>query len=264
MSIGFIGLGNMASAIIGGMLKKKLVLPEEIFGADKMEAAGRKAKEEYGINVLSSNTEVAAVSDVLFLAVKPIFLPEVIEEIKDEIKENTVVVSIVAGKTMEYIEKLFERKIKLVRCMPNTPALVLEGCTAYTQGEQVSDAEIVYVKKLLEAFGKAYEVPERMMDAVVGVSGSSPAYVFVFIEAMADAAVLAGMPRKQAYEMAAQAVLGSARLVLETGKHPAELKDMVCSPGGTTIEAVKVLEEMGFRAAVMDAMDACIEKSKNL
>ncbi|MBQ9134465.1 MAG: pyrroline-5-carboxylate reductase [Lachnospiraceae bacterium] len=264
MAIGFIGLGNMASAIIGGMLKKKMVQAQDIYGADKMAVAGEKAKEAYGISVLQSNKEVAAVCDVLFLAVKPIFLPEVIAEIKDSIKEDTVIVSIVAGKSMEYIQNLFGRKIKLVRCMPNTPALVLEGCTAYTQGELVSDAEIVYVKKLLEAFGKAYEVPEHMMDAVVGVSGSSPAYVFMFIEAMADAAVLAGMPRKQAYEMAAQAVLGSAKLVLETGKHPAELKDMVCSPGGTTIEAVKVLEEMGFRAAVMDAMDACIEKSKNL
>ena len=162
------------------------------------------------------------------------------------------------------IEEKFGKKIKLVRCMPNTPALVLEGCSALVQGELVSDGEFEQVKKLFSAFGTVHEVPERMMDAVVGVSGSSPAYVFMFIEAMADAAVCAGMPREQAYKMAAQAVLGSAKMVLETGKHPAELKDMVCSPGGTTIEAVKVLEELGMRAAVMDAMDACIEKSKNL
>lgn len=264
MAIGFIGLGNMASAIMGGMLKQKIAKPEEVLGADKAAAAGEKVKTLYGIRVLESNIGVAENSDVLFLAVKPVFLPEVIAEIKDSVKDSTVVVSIVAGKTMQYIENLFGKKIKLVRCMPNTPALVLEGCTAYTQGELVSDGEMMYVKSLLEAFGKAYEVEEHMMDAVVGVSGSSPAYVFMFIEAMADAAVLAGMPRKQAYEMAAQAVAGSARLVLETGKHPGELKDMVCSPGGTSIEAVKVLEEMGFRAAVMDAMEACIEKSKNL
>ncbi len=264
MKIGFIGLGNMASAIIGGMLKQKMVTPAEICGADKVQEAAYKCRETFDIVTMADNKEVAAASEILFLAVKPVFLPEVIAEIKDTVKEGTVIVSIVAGKTMDYIYNLFGRKVKLVRCMPNTPALVLEGCTAYTQGELVSDAEIVYVKKLLEAFGKAYEVPEHMMDAVVAVSGSSPAYVFMFIEAMADAAVLAGMPRKQAYEMAAQAVLGSAKMVLETGRHPAELKDMVCSPGGTTIEAVRVLEEMGFRASVMDAMDACVEKSRNL
>ena len=132
------------------------------------------------------------------------------------------------------------------------------------QGELVSDGEMEYVKELLKAFGTVSEVQEKMIDIVVGISGSSPAYVFMFIESMADAAVLAGMPRKQAYEMSAQAVLGSAKLLLETGKHPGELKDMVCSPAGTTIEAVKVLEEMGFRATVIDAVDACIEKSRNM
>ena len=154
--------------------------------------------------------------------------------------------------------------LKFVRCMPNTPALVGEGCTGVCAGEDVEAGELQQIITLLEAFGKAYVVPERLMDVVVGVSGSSPAYVFLFIEAMADEAVAAGMPRRQAYDFAAQAVLGSAKMVLETGKHPGELKDMVCSPGGTTIEAVKVLEEKGFRAAVMDAMEACIEKSSKL
>ncbi|MDE6925318.1 MAG: pyrroline-5-carboxylate reductase, partial [Acetatifactor sp.] len=148
--------------------------------------------------------------------------------------------------------------------MPNTPALVLEGCTGVCAGEEVPREDLNRVVKLMESFGRASVVPERLMDVVVGVSGSSPAYVFLFIEAMADEAVAAGMPRKQAYEFAAQAVLGSARMVLETGKHPGELKDMVCSPGGTTIQAVKVLEEKGMRAAVMDAMEACIEKSKSM
>ena len=249
--IGFIGLGNMASAIIGGLLKKKLVLSNEILGTDKLPEAVERCKKEYGIETASTNTEVASKADVLFLAVKPQFFPEVIAEIKDAVREDTVVVSIAAGKTMASIEELFGRKIKLVRCMPNTPALVLEG-------------EMEYVKELLKAFGTVSEVQEKMIDIVVGISGSSPAYVFMFIESMADAAVLAGMPRKQAYEMSAQAVLGSAKLLLETGKHPGELKDMVCSPAGTTIEAVKVLEEMGFRATVIDAVDACIEKSRNM
>ena len=165
---------------------------------------------------------------------------------------------------MDYIETQFGRPLKLVRCMPNVPALVGEGITSVSRNERVSDEEMKQAMDLLSGMGKTSEIPERLIDAVVGVSGSSPAYVFLFIEAMADGAVAAGMPRSQADEFAAQAVLGSARMVLETGRHPGELKDMVCSPGGTTIQAVKVLEEKGFRAAVMDAMEACIEKSKNL
>ena len=168
-------------------------------------------------------------------------------------------------EALTYLKEAFGRpELKLIRCMPNTPALVLEGCTGVCAEENVTEEDMEQVLALLRSFGIASVVPERLMDVVVGVSGSSPAYVFMFIEAMADEAVAAGMPRKQAYEFAAQSVLGSARMVLETGRHPGELKDMVCSPGGTTIQAVKVLEEKGMRAAVMDAMDACIEKSKSM
>lgn len=264
MKIGFIGLGNMASAIIGGILNKQILKPEDIVGADKFPEAAQKAKDRYGIGICESNSEVVTRADILFLAVKPVYLAEVIAQIKDSVTENTVLVSIVAGKTVAWIEKEFGKTIKLVRCMPNTPALVGEGCTAMCSNAQVTKREEEEVLRLLQAFGKADKISESLMDAVVGVSGSAPAYVFLFIEAMADAAVLAGMPRKQAYEFAAQAVLGSAKMVLETGKHPGELKDMVCSPAGTTIEAVKVLEEMGMRAAVMNAVEACVEKSKNL
>ncbi len=264
MKIGFIGLGNMATAIIGGVLNKGLVEAQDICGADKATIMCQKAQDKFGMEICVGNPAVAASADVLFLAVKPIFLPDVLEEISGSLKENTVIVSIVAGKTIAFMEKYLGSDKKIVRCMPNTPALVNEGCTGVCANANVNSEEMVRVLALLNSFGIAQEVPERLMDAVVGVSGSSPAYVFLFIEAMADAAVLAGMPRQQAYEFAAQAVLGSAKMVLETGKHPGELKDMVCSPGGTTIEAVKVLEEKGFRAAVMDAMEACIEKSKNL
>ena len=264
LKIGFIGLGNMAGAMIGGMLKRKLVEPDEIIGSAKTQATLKRSRETYGIEVSDDNAVVAAAADILFLAVKPVFFSEVIAEIKAAVRPQTIVISIAAGKTMAWIEAAFGREIKLIRCMPNTPALVLEGCTAFVRGGLVSDAEMEAAERLLSAFGTVWEVPERMMDAVVGVSGSSPAYVFMFIEAMADAAVLAGLPRKQAYAMAAQSVLGSAKMVLETGMHPAELKDMVCSPGGTTIEAVKALEEGGMRAAVMDAMEACIEKSRSL
>ena len=148
--------------------------------------------------------------------------------------------------------------------MPNTPALVGEGMTGATPNEFVTEAELKYVCEILSGFSKVEVISEKLMDTVVAVSGSSPAYVFMFIEAMADEAVAEGMPRALAYEFAAQAVLGSAKMVLETGKHPGELKDMVCSPAGTTIQAVKVLEETGFRASVMDAVEACIEKSRSM
>lgn len=265
MKIGFIGLGNMATAMIGGILGKGIVSKEDILGSAKTSATTERVKKEYGIEICSNNAQVAEKSNILFLAVKPIFFPEVISEIKDKVSADTIIVSIAAGRDIKSISDSFGREdLKIVRCMPNTPALVLEGCTGVCSNENVTDEELDKVLTLLRAFGVASVVSERLMDVVVGVSGSSPAYVFMFIEAMADGAVAAGMPRKQAYEFAAQAVYGSAKMVLETGKHPGELKDMVCSPGGTTIQAVKVLEEKGMRSAVMNAMDACIEKSKNM
>lgn len=265
MKIGFIGLGNMATAIIGGILKKELASPAEICGADKYEAACEKARKSFGIETYTDNCEVVKQADLLVLAVKPVFFPEVLKEIREMLRPETVVTSIAAGKTITYIEEgLQNPAAKIVRCMPNTPALVGEGCTGVCANKNVSEEEMQMVLNLMNSFGVAEVVPENLMDTVVGVSGSSPAYVFMFIEAMADAAVAEGMPRKQAYHFAAQAVLGSAKMVLETGMHPGELKDMVCSPGGTTIQAVKVLEEKGMRGAVMDAVEACIEKSRQL
>ena len=264
MKIGFIGLGNMASAIIGGILSKGMAKPEDLTGFDKLEAARSRAEEKFGIKTALDNGQVVAESDILFLAVKPQFFPEVLGEIKDLVKRETLVVSIAAGKTVAYLEEGLSSGHKIIRCMPNTPAWVGEGCPGVGWNDQVTEEELEQVLKLLNSFGKAYQVSESMMDAVVAVSGSSPAYVFMLIEAMADGAVKAGMPREKAYEFAAQAVLGSAKMVLKTGKHPAELKDMVCSPAGTTIEAVRVLEEKGFRAAVIDAMDACVERNRQL
>lgn len=264
MKIGFIGLGNMASAMIGGILGKGLYTKKDIIGSDKLQATADLAKEKFGILTCADNKTVVKEADIIVFAVKPIFLPEVIEEIKEEVSMDKLIISIVAGKSIAWIEEAFAKQLRLVRCMPNTPAFVGEGCTAICLNKTASAKDEAAALAVMNSFGKASVVSEHIMDAVVGVSGSSPAYVFMFIEAMADAAVLAGMPRAQAYEFAAQSVLGSAKMVLETGKHPAELKDMVCSPGGTTIEAVKVLEEKGFRAAVMDAIDACVNKSKNL
>ena len=262
--IGFIGLGNMAKAMIGGMLDKQIVKRDELIGTAKTEATREAVRDAYGIGIRNTNAEIAKEADVLILSVKPQFLQEVIGEIRSEMSINTLVISIVAGKTMQWIEDAFGRKIKLVRCMPNTPAMVGAGCTGVCVNDRITQEDVDYSIKLMESFGIARLVPEHLMDAVGAVSGSSPAFVFMFIEAMADAAVAAGMPRAQAYEFAAQAVYGSAKLVLESGKHPGELKDMVCSPGGTTIQGVRLLEEKGLRGAVIDALTATVEQSKRL
>jgi pyrroline-5-carboxylate reductase len=264
MKIGFIGLGNMAQAMIGGMLQKNIVQPADIIGSARTQKTLDAVHDKFGIQVYASNAAVAKEAGVLILAVKPQVLREVIDVIKDSVSPDTLVISIAAGKTLAWLTEAFGREIKLVRCMPNTPALVGEGCTGVCAGAKVSQEETDYSIKLMESFGRASLVPEHLMDAVGAVSGSSPAYVFMFIEAMADAAVAAGMPRTQSYEFAAQAVYGSAKLVLESGRHPGELKDMVCSPGGTTIEGVRVLEEKGMRGAVMDALLACVEKSRTM
>ncbi len=264
MKIGFIGLGNMANAMIGGMITKGVAKPEEILGCAKTDATRKAVKEKYGICILEDNAAVAAQADILILAVKPQMFGEVLPQLKESVREDAIILSIAAGKTMAQIQEAFGGNVKVVRCMPNTPAMVGAGCSGVCRNELVSDEEMEQCMMLLQSFGIAQEVPEKLIDAVGGVSGSSPAFVFMFIEALADGAVKAGMPRSQAYCFAAQAVYGSAKLMLETGKHPAELKDMVCSPGGTTIEGVQKLEEMGLRSAVMSAIEACVEKSKKM
>lgn len=264
MKIGFIGLGNMAKAMIGGLLQNHIVKPEELIGSCATQKTADAVKVQFSMEACLDNSRVAKEADVLFLAVKPQFFPQVIAQIREDVPENKLVISIAAGKTIAYIEEEFGHPVKLARAMPNTPAFVLEGCTGVCFHESVTGEEKELVLKLLRAFGRADEVPERLMDTVGAVSGSSPAYAFMLMEAMADAAVEGGMPRKQAYEFAAQAVLGSAKLLLESGKHPGELKDMVCSPGGTTIEGVRILEDHHFRGTIMEALKACIDKSKKL
>nr|WP_317282792.1 pyrroline-5-carboxylate reductase [uncultured Sellimonas sp.] len=264
MKLGFIGCGNMAGAIMGGIIKKGIFKPEEIIGADVFAPTREKAQATYGINITESNLEVVEKSEVIVLAVKPQFYEAVITEIKDKVTDEKIVITIAPGKTLAWLEEKFGKAVKIVRTMPNTPAMVMEGMTAASPNKYLSEEEVKYACTLLESFGKVEVIPERLMDAVVGVSGSSPAYVFMFIEAMADAAVSDGMPRPQAYKFAAQAVLGSAKMVLETGKHPGELKDMVCSPAGTTIEAVRVLEGTGFRSSVIEAMKACTDIAKGM
>jgi pyrroline-5-carboxylate reductase len=262
--IGFIGSGNMAQAIIGGIVNSNMVSRENIMASNSGERNLNITKEKYNILTTHDNKEVANFADILILAVKPHIYPMVIEEVKDCVKSNALIVTIAAGVTIGFMEKSFGRDIKVIRTMPNTPALVAEGMTAICSNDRVTKEEQEEVISLFNSFGKTEVIEERLMDAIPAVSGSSPAYVYMFIEALADGAVRDGIPRPKAYKLAAQAVLGAAKMVLETGIHPGVLKDNVCSPGGTTIEAVYTLEKNNFRGTVIDAMKACTEKTKEM
>lgn len=262
--IGFIGAGNMAGAIIGGIIKSNLVESQNVIASAKTMTNLNKLKDEYNINVTLDAREVVKNSDIVFMAVKPNIFDGVLESVKDLIGDEKIVVSIAAGKSISSMENIIGDDKKIIRTMPNTPALVNEGMSALCPNKNIEDEELKIVKGIFDSFGKSEVVGEYLIDSVIGVSGSSPAYVFMFIEAMADAAVEQGMPRAQAYKFAAQAVMGSAKMVLETGKHPGELKDMVCSPAGTTIKAVRVLEKEGLRSAVIEAMDACADAAKGM
>lgn len=260
--IGFIGCGNMARAMIGGIIKSNIFKSSQIIASDTNETAVLNAGKDIMIDTTTDNKTVVRESEVVVLSIKPMYYAQVIAEITPYVTPDQIIVTIAPGQTLAKVGGAFGKDVKIVRTMPNTPALVCEGITGVCCNDKVSEKELEYICSILQGFGRTEVVPEHLMDVVVSVSGSSPAYVFMFIEAMADAAVADGMPRDKAYRFAAQAVLGSAKMVLETGKHPGELKDMVCSPAGTTIEAVRVLEEKGFRSAVFEAMKACTKKAK--
>ena len=263
--LGFIGAGNMASAMMKGIMESGLLTPEDIIMSDVNPVQLEKIHSGHGVSVTTDNKVVIAQAETVVLAVKPQYYTTVIQEIGAAVRPEQLIITIAPGQTLDSLAQRFgSDTVKIIRTMPNTPAMVGAGITAVTPNGNVTPDELAYVRRLLGGFGLTEVVPESLMDAVVSVSGSSPAYVFLFIEAMADAAVADGMPRAQAYQFAAQAVMGSAKMVLETGRHPAELKDMVCSPAGTTIEAVRVLEEKGFRSAVFEAMRACTRKAKGL
>ena len=264
MKIGFIGCGNMGSAMIGGILKKGVFAKEEIIVSNLTEEGSRRSREKLGVVTTMDHCEVVKNARIVILAVKPQFYEEVIREVKAFLTPEHIVIGIAPGKTLGWLEEKCEQPLKVVRLMPNTPAQVGEGMTGVCINERVTEEDLQEVLTITNSFGRTEVVPERLMDAVGAVSGCSPAYVFMFIEAMADAAVAQGMPRKQAYQFAAQAVLGSAKMVLETGMHPGELKDMVCSPAGTTIEGVRTLEKQGFRSAVFEALQACSDKGKRM
>lgn len=262
--IGFIGCGNMGRAMMGGIIKSDLVPSTNIIVSDLYQPSLDIAEKELGVRTTKSNLEVVAEADVLILSVKPNIFPIVAEEIKSKVKKDCIIVSIMAGVTIAEIEHSFERGIKLVRTMPNTPALVSEAMSALCPNRNISDEELDLVKEIYQSFGKVEILKESFIDAFIAISGSSPAYVCMFVEAMADAGVALGLTRPSAYKMASQAVLGTAKMILETGKHPGEIKDMVCSPAGTTIDAVIAMEKYGMRNAVIEGMMACAEKSKEM
>lgn len=263
-TIGFIGGGNMGQAMIGGILKSKLVDPKAITVADLDTNKLKQIANDFNINTTTDSTELAKKADILILSIKPNIYNIVLNQIKDIINSNQLIITIAAGKSINNIESILGTNKNIVRTMPNTPALVGEGMSALCPNKNINEEHLNIAKSIFASFGKTEVVPEYLIDSVIGVSGSAPAYVFMFIEAMADAAVLGGLPRDKAYVFAAQAVLGSAKMVLETGKHPGELKDMVCSPGGTTIEAVASLEKTGMRSSIIESIKVCMEKSKDM
>ena len=263
--IGMIGTGNMGTAILRGIVEAGYVRSSMITAYDASAKRMKEVAEDIpGIVLASGCAEVAEASDLIILAVKPIYVQDVIDEIHDVLNGKKVL-SIAAGWTVEMLSKALEETgATYMRVMPNTPALVGEGMTALCDDSTFEKEDFDYAKGIFDAIGKTKVLPERLFDGVVAISGSSPAYVYMMIEAMGDAGVKEGLPRAYAYEMAAQSVLGSALMVLSSGTHPAALKDAVCSPGGTTIEAVEELERKGFRAAIMDAMTACAEKNREM
>lgn len=264
-TIGFIGSGQMAQAMIEGIINSNIIPRKSIMASAATELTINRIRQTYGITTTSDNKAVASFADILFLAITPELYAPVIEEIRNEIDpKNAIIVTIAAGITLADVEGAFGFQVKAVRTMPNTPSLVGEGMSAICPNNYLNADELIEVEHLFQTFGKTERLKEELMDAVPAISGSSPAYVFMLIEAMADGGVRQGIPRDKAYRLAAQAVLGAAKMVLETGIHPGVLKDNVCTPGGTTIEAVAVLEEKKFRGAVLAAMESCTLKLKSL
>ena len=261
--LGFIGGGNMGQAILTGVLKNGLIAPESISVYD-VEAAKLKAlANKTGVQAAVSCEDMVKNSDILLLAVKPNVCASVLQNLGESL-DYKALVSIVAGFSKAMLQNLVPSSCRVLRVMPNMPAMAGQGMSVFEADHSLRPDELIIATAIFEAVGLVDIVPSYLMDAVTGVSGSGPAYAFMFIEAMADAAVLNGIPRDKAYRFAAQTVLGAATAVLESGVHPGELKDRVCSPGGTTIEAVFALERGGMRAAIIEAINVCVKKSEAL
>lgn len=263
MNIGFIGCGNMGGAIIRGLLAAGTCKKEEIYASAKTMATCEKIVNELGIYTSIDSRDVANQADIIFICVKPIVFDEVLAGIANECR-GKIVISVAAGKSIAKMEEILGKDAKVVRSMPNTPALVLEAMSAVCVNSNITAEDMEVVLPLFKSFGECEVVSESLMDVVVGISGSSPAYVYMFIEALAQGACAEGMNSAVAMKFAAQAVMGSAKMVLESGKHPAKLRDEVCSPAGTTIDGVLKLDELGFKNVVIEGERTVIEKSRRL
>ena len=262
--LGLIGVGNMGTALLKGVLSSNTIDKEKTIIYDVREEVIKNRIQEFNVKAVSSNTELIQQVKFIIIAVKPQNIDSVLEEIGPQLSEDQILISIAAGVTLDYIKKFISKNIGLIRVMPNTPALVGEGASAIACNKNVTENDLKYVKKVLNSVGKVVELEEKHIDAVTGLSGSGPAYVFVTIEALADGGVKMGLPRNIALKLAAQTVLGSAKMVMETGMHPGELKDMVASPGGTTITALHEIEKGKLRATLISAVEAATLKSKSL
>ncbi len=262
--IGFIGAGVMGKAIIGGLIESGYVKKENIFASEINQELANKVSSELGISASIDNNKVAESSDILFICTKPFIIKKVLEDISNSLGEKTLVISIAAGVSSETIENSINKSIPVIRTMPNTPVLVKEGMVALCRGKHATDEHIELTKNLFEQTGKCIEVPEKLINAVTGISGSGPAFMYLIIEALADGGVKKGLPKKTAIELAAQTALGAAKMVLETGKHPAILKDEVTTPGGTTIAGLMTMEEHGVRSALAKTVQSTAEKADEL
>ncbi|MBE5038871.1 pyrroline-5-carboxylate reductase [Ructibacterium gallinarum] len=261
MKIGFVGAGNMASALLNGMLSAGMTDVENVTISDA-DSAKLAVWKEKGVKVTSDNTEVEANSDLIVFAVKPNVIPGVLAQMKGN--PDKIYISIAAGVSVGFLEEKLGSDKKIVRTMPNTPAMVSCGMTVISPNCNLSDEEREMVLRLFDSVGAAMILPEKELEIATAIHGSSPAYIYMMIDAMADAGVRYGLTKANAMKLAAKAVEGSAKMVLQTGIHPEQLKDQVCSPGGTTIAAVCELERTGFRASLQAAIDACVKRNEEM
>ena len=262
--IGFVGAGQMATALAKGFCQAGSVSASSIVACDVYPAAGERFVEQTGGRLAGSNAQVASECQVIFLAVKPQQMSHAMADIRAALRPEHLVVSIAAGITLQTMAAGLGEHVKMIRVMPNTPSLVGCGASALSRGLKATDDDVALIRRLLSNVGIAVEVPEKLMDAVTGLSGSGPAYVYQIIEALSDGGVRMGLPRDTATKLAAQTVLGAAQMVLTTGQHPGSLKDAVTSPGGTTIAGLHALERGGLRGIVMNAVEAATERAREL
>ena len=262
--VGFLGTGNMAEALIKGLVGAGVVEPTQIYGSDPRRERCQELTHRFGIHTTVHNVDVVRHAEIVVLSVKPQILPQVLDEVAPQLKPHALVISIAAGMSVASIEKRLSPGTRVVRTMPNTPALVGAGATAIAAGGHATEADLEVAKKIFDAVGKTVILDEEQLDAVTGLSGSGPAYVFLIIEALSDAGVKMGLSRYNALALAAQTVLGSAKLLLETNEHPGRLKDMVTSPGGTAIAGIATLEAGGLRTTLINAVEAATRRSQEL